>query len=128
MSLDPLTAGMDLATSVISKIWPDKSAAEAAQLAAAVALVQGQMDVNKAEALSPSVFVSGARPFIIWVCGFAFAWNFIGLPVVRMAAAYSGHPIDISPADMSEMMPVLLGLLGLGGVRSFEKVRGVASK
>ena len=66
MALDPLTAGVDLATTVINKIWPDKSAAEAAQLAAAVALVQGQMDVNKAEAASPNAFTSGWRPAIGW--------------------------------------------------------------
>ena len=68
----------DLASTVISKIWPDKSEAEKQQLAAAVALVQGQLDINKVEAANPSVFVSGWRPFVGWVCGSACAWNWIG--------------------------------------------------
>ena len=128
MALDPLTAGMDLASTIIGKIWPDKSAAEAAQLAAAAALVQSQMDVNKVEAAHPSVFVSGWRPAIGWLCGAAFAWNWVGLPIANMGLAIAGISLDLSPASMAEMMPVLLGMLGLSGLRSFEKNQGVASK
>ena len=127
MALDPVTAGIDLAKTVVQTIWPDKTAQEQAQLVAAVQLVQGQMAVNQEEAKSTSVFVSGGRPFIVWVCGMAFAWNWIGLPIAKLVSAYLDHPLAISPADMSEMMPVLLGLLGLGGLRTFEKVRGVAA-
>jgi len=126
MALDPITAGMDLAGSVINKIWPDKSEAERQQLAAAVQIVQGQLDVNKAEAASSSAFVAGWRPFIGWVCGMGCAWNWIGLPVAKFGLAVYGHPLDLQPADLSEMMPLLLGMLGLGGLRSFEKVKGVA--
>lgn len=125
MAHDPLTAGIDLAGSIINKIWPDKSEQERAQLAAAVAVVQGQLDINKAEAASPSVFVAGWRPFIGWVCGTACAWNWIGLPVAKFACAYYGQPLALSPADLAEMWPLLMGMLGLGGLRSFEKVRGV---
>ena len=128
MALDPLTAGMDLASTIIGKIWPDKSAAEAAQLAAAVALVQAQMDVNKVEAAHPSVFVSGWRPAIGWICGAAFAWNWVGLPIAKMGLAIAGISLELSPASMAEMMPVLLGMLGLSGLRSFEKSHGVAAK
>jgi hypothetical protein len=127
MSLDPLSAGMDLASTVIQKIWPDKSAAEAQQLAVAVQLVQAQIDVNKIEAASPSVFVSGWRPFIGWVCGCACAWNWIGLSIVKAGLEVFGHPITLAPADLTEMMPVLLGMLGLGVLRTVEKVRGVAA-
>lgn len=127
MALDPLTAGIDLAGSVINKIWPDKSAQEQAQLAAAVTLVQGQLAINEAEAKSPSVFTSGWRPFIGWTCGVACGWNWIGLPVAKMGLALAGHPLDLAPADITEMMPVLMGMLGLGTLRTFEKTRGVAS-
>jgi Holin of 3TMs, for gene-transfer release len=127
MALDPLTAGLDLAKTVVDKIWPDRSEEERAKLAAALQLVQGQLDINRTEAASPSVFVAGWRPAIGWVCGGAFAWNWIGLPVANFAAAWLGHSISLSPADMSEMMPVLMGMLGLGALRSFEKVKGVAS-
>lgn len=126
MALDPITAGIDLAKTVVQTIWPDKTEAEKAQLAAALALVQGQLDINKAEAASPSVFTSGWRPFIGWVCGAACAWNWIGLAVAKFACAYFGHPLALTPADLTEMWPLLMGMLGLGGLRTFEKVKGVA--
>ena len=126
MALDPLTAGLDLASNVIGKIWPDKSAQEQAQLAAAVALVQSQLEVNKTEAASPSVFVAGWRPFIGWVCGAACAWNWIGLPMAKAGLVLAGVALDIAPASLTEMMPVLLGLLGLGALRTTEKIKGVA--
>ena len=126
MALDPITAGMDLAGTVINKIWPDKSEAERQQLAAAVQIVQGQIEVNKAEAGSSSAFVAGWRPFIGWVCGMGCAWNWIGLPVAKFGLAVAGHPLQLDPADLSEMMPLLLGMLGLGGLRTFEKTKGVA--
>lgn len=127
MALDPVTAGLDLAKTVVSTIWPDKTAAEQAQLAAALSLVQGQMDINKVEAASPNGFTSSWRPFIGWVCGVGCAWNWIGLPVAKFTMIALGHPITISPADLSEMMPLLLGMLGLGGLRTVEKIKGVAS-
>ena len=126
MSLDPVTAVTDLATEVIGKIWPDKSAAEAAQLAAAVALVQGQLEINKAEAASSSPFTSGWRPFIGWVCGVACGWNWLGLPVATFVMAAAGRPITLAPADLSQMWPLLMGMLGLGALRTVEKVKGVA--
>ena len=128
MALDPLTAGISLVETAISRIWPDKSAAEQMQIAAAVQAVQAQMDVNKVEAAHPSVFVSGWRPAIGWICGAAFAWNWVGLPIAKMGLAIAGVSLDLSPASMAEMMPVLLGMLGLSGLRSFEKSQRVAAK
>jgi len=124
---DAVSSVAELASTVIGKIWPDKSDSERQQLAAAVMVVQGQLDINKEEAKSPSMFVSGWRPFIGWVCGLACAWNWIGLKIALFVAAYMGHPLSIAPADISEMMPVLLGMLGLGGMRTLEKFQGVAS-
>jgi hypothetical protein len=128
MALDPLTAGLSLADTVIAKIWPDKTEQERAQLAAAVTLVQGQLEINKAEAGSTSVLVSGWRPAIGWICGAACAWNWVGLPIAKLGLSLSGHPLDLAPADLAEMMPILLGMLGLGGLRTLEKVNGVAAK
>lgn len=116
-----------LANTVINKLWPDKTEQEKQELAAAVMVVQGQIDTNKEEAKSPSVFVSGWRPFIGWVCGVACAWNWIGLKVALFIAAYLGKNLNITPADITEMMPVLLGMLGLGGMRTVEKIQGVAA-
>jgi hypothetical protein len=117
-----------LVETVISKIWPDKSAAEAQQLAAAVMVVQGQLDINKVEASNPSVFVSGWRPALGWICGAACAWNWIGLPIVKVAIGFTSYKLEVSPADISEMMPILMGMLGLGGLRTLEKINGVAAK
>jgi hypothetical protein len=121
-----ITGLSGLINTAVNKIWPDKTEAEKQQLAAAVMVVQGQMDINKVEAANPSVFVSGWRPFIGWVCGSACAWNWIGLPIAKLAAVILGHSIDLSPADLTEMMPVLLGMLGLGGLRTMEKFKGVS--
>lgn len=125
--LTGLGAVSDLVGTVVNKIWPDKSEAEKQQLAAAVMVVQGQLDINKVEAASPSIFVSGARPFIMWVCGIGCAWNWVGLPIAKMGLALWGHPLDLTAADLTEMLPVLMGMLGLGTLRTVEKIKGVAA-
>lgn len=117
----------DLANTVVNKIWPDKSEQERAQLAAAVAVVQGQLQVNQAEASSPSVFVAGWRPFIGWVCGAALVYHYILRPMLPWLLAFLGKPVPpIPPLDMGDLITILLGMLGLGGLRSFEKTKGVA--
>jgi len=127
MDITGIGAVADLAGTVINKIWPDKSEEERQQLAAAVMVVQGQLDINKAEAGSSSVFVSGWRPFIGWVCGAGCAWNWVGLPALKALVLLFGfNALNLSPADLSEMMPLLLGMLGLGGLRTVEKIKGVA--
>lgn len=128
MALDitGLGAVSDLVNTVVNKIWPDKTEQEKQQLAAAVMVVQGQLDVNKVEAANPSVFVSGWRPFVGWVCGAACAWNWIGLPITKAGLLLAGITLNISPADLTEMLPVLMGMLGLGALRTFEKSKGVA--
>jgi Holin of 3TMs, for gene-transfer release len=126
LDLTGVGAVSDLIGTVINKIWPDKTEQEKQQLAAAVMVVQGQLDINKAEAANPSVFVSGWRPFIGWVCGAGCAWNWIGLPVMKATLAMTGMALNVSPADLTEMLPLLFGMLGLGAMRSYEKVQGVA--
>jgi len=89
-------------------------------------LAMAQIEVNKAEAASGSVFKGGWRPFIGWVCGFAFAYHFILQPILLFGIAVAGVSFPPLPAfDMSQMMPVLLGMLGLGGLRTYEKKTGV---
>lgn len=128
MDITGIGAVADLAKTAINAIWPDKTEQEKAQLAAAVTLVQGQLAINQAEATNPNLFVSGWRPAIGWTCGAGCAWNWIGLPVAKVIMDYLGHPIAMSPADLGEMMPLLLGMLGLGGLRTVEKINGVAAK
>lgn len=117
----------DLANNVINKIWPDKSEQEKQELQAAVLVIQGQLSANAEEAKNPSVFVSGWRPFIGWVCGTACAWNWVGISVAKfVAVTFFATTIQVSPADVSDMMPILLGMLGLGGLRTYEKIKGKA--
>ena len=85
-----------------------------------------QIEVNKVEAASSSIFKSGWRPFIGWVCGTAFAYHFVLQPLLVFILTYAGHPVPELPEfDMASLMTVLGGLLGLGGLRTFEKYKGV---
>ena len=133
--MDPISSIAGLASTLITKIWPDpkdQASAEAmlikTQMDAALAQAQQQIDINKIEAASTNIFVSGWRPFVGWACGVAFAAHFILLPLLNWLAQLFGHaPITI-PFDMSTLSTVLMGLLGLGAMRSVEKVAGVARK
>ena len=116
----------DLASTVISRLWPDKTEQERAQLAAALTIVQGQLDANKAEAASPSAFTSGWRPGVGWVCVAALACQYIARPLVQWGGIVSGHPLPDLPGIDDNLWQLMLGLLGLGGLRSYEKVKGVA--
>jgi len=140
--MDPITILMGLGSKVIDKIWPDpaqrdaaklellkmQQSGELAQLTAETSLMVEQIKVNAAEAQNPSVFVSGWRPGVGWVCVAACGWNWIGLPVVKLALEIAGHPITLAPADLTEMLPILMGMLGLGGLRTIEKLQGRAAK
>tara|TARA_B100002019_G_scaffold266961_1_gene257685 strand:- start:371 stop:766 length:396 start_codon:yes stop_codon:yes gene_type:complete len=89
--------------------------------------VMGQLEVNKAEAQHRSIFVAGWRPFIGWTCGIALMAHFVLFPATDFVVAYMGYEIPPMPAfDMDSLMTVLLGMLGLGGMRSFEKFKGVS--
>jgi hypothetical protein len=86
-----------------------------------------QIEVNKAEASSRNPFVAGWRPFIGWTCGIALAWHFVLAPFLMFIAAWVGFDVPRLPVfDMDNLMTVLLGMLGLGGLRSFEKVKGIS--
>ena len=89
-------------------------------------LAKGQLEINKAEAQHRSIFVAGWRPFVGWTCGVALAWHFVLAPFVIFASAYAGIALpDLPTFDMSSLLTVLMGMLGLGGMRSFEKVKGL---
>lgn len=87
---------------------------------------EAQNKINEIEAANPSIFVSGWRPFIGWTCGVAFAFNYIATPFLQQIIIVVGSNLKLPELDISTMMPVLMGLLGLGGLRSYEKFKGVA--
>lgn len=125
---------------LLDRIFPDpKTAADAklevmklaqsgelAHLNAEVQLATGQTEVNKAEAANGSLFVSGWRPFVGWTCGAAFAFKFIGGPAAFVLSQWLGHPITLPVFDFTEMSTILMGMLGLGAMRSVEKIKGAA--
>jgi|TARA_R110000782_G_scaffold156777_1_gene248934 hypothetical protein len=85
-----------------------------------------QLGINKVEAAHRSMFVAGWRPFIGWTCGVALMYTYVLQPILVFGLAQSGYLIDLPKMDLGELMPVLMGMLGLGGLRSWEKVKGVA--
>jgi len=89
-------------------------------------LAKGQLEVNKAEAAHKNMFVAGWRPFIGWVCGIGFLSNFIIIPMSNFGLALAEYAIVIPMIDNTQMMPVLMGMLGLGTMRTVEKIQKVA--
>lgn len=133
MSLDPVTAALDIGGKLIDKLWPDPAQRDAAKLellklqqSGELAEMTAQTEINKVEAASTSTFVSGWRPAIGWICGAGCAWNWVGLPIAKLLIGLAGMDVALSMADVSEMMPLLMGMLGIGGMRTLEKIKGVA--
>ena len=89
-------------------------------------LAKGQLEITKQEAAHRSLFVAGWRPFVGWTCGVALAYHFVVAPLVLFAAAWFGAQIPELPTfDMEALLTVLMGMLGLGGLRTFEKYKGI---
>lgn len=89
---------------------------------------QSQMEVNKVEASSTSLFVSGWRPMVGWTCASGFAWAFVVKPLLDWVLAACHYSIVTPVLDTAQLSQLLLGMLGMGAIRSFEKLKGVASK
>jgi len=135
MSLDPVSALLDIGGKVLDRVFPDPAQQAAARLellklqqSGELTQIAGQMDINKLEATNPSVFVSGWRPAIGWICGAGFAVQFVVGPLAEWGSTLYGHPVKFPTMDTGTMMPLLLGMLGLGGMRTAEKIQGVAAK
>ena len=89
-------------------------------------LAKGQLEINKAEAQSRNIFVAGWRPWIGWTCGVAMAYNYVIHPIMIFVLAQLDYLVALPALDLGEMMPVRMGMLGLGGLRSFEKYKGIS--
>ena len=129
-----LPAILPIIGDVVGRFLPeDKEAAEKAKreiesnLAEHLAKIDlAQLEINKAEGQHRSIFVAGWRPFIGWTCGFALAYTYVLQPMASFILGQTGYLIQLPEVDMTLMMPVLLGMLGLGGLRTFEKFKKVS--
>ena len=129
---DAVAAVASLADSAVKRIWPDATEVEKAKLAQLTTEMQnefllqaGQLDINKIEAASNNWFVAGWRPCIGWVCGFSLTYAAILEPIARFLASVAFGYVGIFPVINTEItLQILLGLLGLGGMRTFEKYHG----
>lgn len=101
---------------------------ELAKLTADTEIIKAQLEVNKVEATNSSIFVSGWRPFIGWVCGSGLAYQFVFRPIATGTAAIFGYHVDFPSLDMGTLVTLLAGMLGFGAMRTTEKIQGVAAK
>ena len=143
MAFDPISAVFSVGEKLIDRLWPDpaakaagllelqklKQSGDLAFLDADVKLMTGQMEINKMEAMHGGNFKGGWRPFIGWTCGMALAYKFVVMPIivalVQIIAYYGGgsvFPLELLPElNWQELSVPLLGMLGLGTQRSWEK-------
>ncbi|MFA5340148.1 MAG: holin family protein [Clostridia bacterium] len=145
MGLDITGIGaiFDFGSKVIDKIFPDQNEAAKAKLAMFELQQKGelaqldndfklaieQIKTNAVEAQNASIFVSGWRPFIGWICGFSLGYNYIFMPLFTYCARWYDKVAPVMPVlDNGELTTLLFGMLGLGIMRTYEKKEGVASK
>lgn len=131
----------DFGSKVIDKIFPDKDAADRAklemlklqqegafrELEMSLEIAKGQLEINKTEAAHSSVFVSGWRPAVGWVCVAAYCYNYVAMPLITWAAKwYDAAAPNMITLDTGELTTLLLGMLGIGTLRTVEKVKGLS--
>ena len=139
MDITGIGSLLEVGSRVIDRLWPDPATRDAAKLELfkaqqagefkemdqAFELARAQIGVNAVEAASSNAFANSWRPFIGWTCGAAFAYKFVLAPALAFGLAAFGHPIALPVLDFTEMSTVLLGMLGIGGLRTIEKIKGV---
>lgn len=136
MFSDPITAALEIGSKILDRVIPDPEQKAAAQLQleqlaqnGELSKITGQMEINKIEAANTNIFVSGWRPAVGWVCGIALAYAALIEPSARfIAVVLFGYSGSFPSIDTDLTMQILIGMLGLGGMRSFEKAKGVSSK
>ena len=129
-----ITAVLPAVTDVVGRFLPEDKEKRAKaerdikkQLTNSLAKIDlAQLGINKTEAAHRSVFVAGWRPFIGWSCGIALCYSYVVQPILVFILAQTGYLVELPRMDLGEMMPVLMGMLGLGGLRTFEKFKKVS--
>jgi hypothetical protein len=127
-------AGSNLISKILDKVAPDADFAEKNRITLALTEMQNeynvvlaQLKINDTEAASPSFFVAGARPAAMWVGVISLAYSGIGISLLSwISVLFGGVPLPF--IDTSTQMNLLMGLLGLGGMRTYEKTKGVDTK
>lgn len=132
--MNPLLLGpiLELGKDLIGRFFPDPEKARAAEAEFLKYAMEGelkqviaQLEINAREASHPSVFVAGWRPFFGWAGGAGFVYATIGQPLLAWAAAIKGWPVP-PELNMDLLWVVVTGMLGIGGLRTFEKAKGVS--
>ncbi|MFN8993321.1 MAG: 3TM-type holin [Pseudomonadota bacterium] len=128
-----VTALLPALGTLIDRLIPDRAAAEKAKAEMEMQLVNAaneaalaQVEVNKVEAAHSSVFVAGWRPSIGWVCAAGLAWAFVAAPIASWALVAFGIKAELPAIQFDHLFELVLAMLGIGGLRTFEKLRGVA--
>jgi hypothetical protein len=131
--LPVITALLPALGTLIDRLIPDRAAAERAKaemeqqlVTAANQAALAQVEVNKIEAAHSSVFVAGWRPAIGWVCAAGLAWAFVLAPIASWALVVLGIKAELPAIHTDYLLELVLAMLGIGGLRTFEKLRGVA--
>lgn len=134
-----LGSAFDFASKIIDRVWPDPAQRDAAKLELlkaqqagefkemdqALEIAKGQMATNQTEAANASMFVAGWRPFIGWICGFALGYQYVARPLVVWGLHAAGYTVPDMPGLDENLWQLMMGMLGLGGLRTFEKIKGV---
>ena len=133
--MNPLELVLGIGGKLIDKLFPDpEKKAEALlklqqlQMNGDLQVIANQVEIDKIEAQNPRLFVSGWRPFIGWVCGAALAFQLVLGPLVVWGSTLGGHPVALPIMQTELLTTLLVGMLGLGGMRTVEKLNGVSSK
>jgi len=140
MDIAGIGAAATAAKDILGMFFEDKTEAEKAKIAAVFAVVQGQIDTNKIEAANPSIWTSGWRPYVGWVCGTALAMCYIPKALVMTCIwvyqcivilhAWHGGPVPVLPLypdlGVTDLIGLLMSLLGMAGLRSIDKANGKA--
>lgn len=135
MDLTGLGSLFDFGSEILKRVWPDASEAEKAKLTMFLAQLdaeakaqQAQIAVNQAEASNPNAFVSGWRPAVGWICVLALGYQYVVYPILLWLLLFWPNLVAPKPVLSDVLYELLFGMLGLAGMRSWEKIKGVSSR
>ena len=125
MDITGIGTAAEAAKGILGMFFPDKTQQERDQLAASLALLNAQTNIDQAEAQSSDP-LQHWRGGLGWVCASAYFWNFVGQPLIVAFALLFGHPVSLPQLDIGPLATLTMGMLGLGGLHVAERVKGVS--